>query len=329
MEEKLRKLILDVDTGSDDAAAIICAALSEKFDILGITTVFGTSGLEDTTRHTLMITELLGKIIPVYKGCAGPLVRNLYNKENPEDSHGRIVYDCDGKRIDYHNVFDFPDPKRCVEKENAVTFLVETIKNSEAPVTIVATAALTNLGCALRIAPEIVSKIQEIVIMGGGISVTNYTLAAEANIWRDPEAAKIVFDCGARIVLIPLDATHEAAIPEKDLPLFKKINSPIAGFFVKIIENRMKAYNVLQPLGEKNISPIHDLLCVIYLLDPGVIKELRYMHVSVSLDRGESAGCLLVDKRFYHAKENVLLACGANRDVFVEDTIKLLSKTEG
>lgn len=327
MVEGKRKVILDVDTGTDDATAIILAALAPKIELLGITTVWGNLPLSVTTEQTLMITELMKKDIPVYVGCPGPIARGLYPQAHKE--HRRVAVDAKGKEYGYHDLFQLPRPLAQAQRQHGVDYIVETCRTSREKITLVAAGPLTNIGMALRIAPDIVKNIREVVVMGGGITQSNSTLCAEGNIFRDPEAAEILLKSGAPATFITLDATHRAALPVEYVDRCRGLGNPVGDFFAEILRQRIRVYNALQPLWRGDIAPIHDALCVAYLLDPAVIPDMRRVHLNVCLDHGNGAGAFLIDTRYYHLKENANVAYDGSWERFGEVVMDTLEKAEG
>lgn len=315
---------MDVDTGTDDATAIILAALSDKIDLIGVTTSWGNRELPITTKHTLMVIELLKMNIPVYAGCVGPIARHLYRQDLEMDEV--IAYDENGERVVYHDDFHLPEPQMKQQKKHAVHYIVDTLRATEEPITFVSVGPLTNLGLALRIAPDIVRNLVEVVIMGGGIMESNMTICAEGNIIHDPEAAEILLSSGVKVTVIPLDATHRAALPGAYVEKCEQLGTPIGDFFAELLRRRIKTYNALQPLRRPNIAPIHDALCIAYLIDPGVLKDVQHVHLHISLDHGRSVGACLIDRRFFHKPENAYIALNADCDIFgriVMETLQL------
>lgn len=302
-----KKIILDVDTGTDDAVAIIAAALSPSLELMAVISEFGNNSLENTTRNTLQVIELLGLDIPVYAGCPQPMCRKLYYAFDAGQHKSRGV-DKDGVSFGYHDDFALPPPVRKAESLNGVTYLIETLRRTAEKLTLVACGPLTCIGIALRIAPDIAQNIEEIVLMGGGINESNITLAAEANIWHDPEAAQIVMLAGVKTTVLPLDATHRAALPGTWAEHFAALHTSVGDFIAEMLRRRIMVYNALQPLHSINIAPIHDSLCVAYLLDAQVLDDLRPCHLDICLDHGAGAGALLVDTRHNHEPFNVQLA---------------------
>ena len=190
-----RQIIVDCDPGKDDAVAMLLALASPELAIERVTTVGGNVGLDRTTGNALAILELGRRPdIPVYAGCAAPLLRDLVKAEQ---THG--VTGIDGAGL--------PAPRQRPASGHGALALVEAVMAAKEPPTIAALAPLTNLAVALAIEPAIASKVREIVVMGGGFARGNKTAEAEFNIYVDPHAAAMVLRCGAPITLIPLDVT--------------------------------------------------------------------------------------------------------------------------
>ena len=193
------KLIIDTDPGTDDAVAILIAlAYFSDEEILGITTVAGNVKVEIGTNNALRILEHADRNkIPVYEGEKAPLERELLTAE--------WVHGTDGL-----NFVPFPSPSKEKEKKDAVTFLKESLDNSDEKVTLCVLGPMTNIGKLLQKFPEISTKIEKIIFMGGGAGFGNHTPVAEFNILVDPEAANIVFKSGVELVMMGLDVTHQA-----------------------------------------------------------------------------------------------------------------------
>src|SRR3954452_17146384 len=173
-----RKLILDVDTGTDDAVAIMLAALHPELELVACTTVNGNREIEHTTENTLRTLDHIGRgDIPVYAGLSRPV--------------GRLDFPIPrGARDPGVHFVEMPlAPSRSkAQATNAVEFLIETYRNATDPITLVPVGPLSNIASALALFPKLVDCVPEIVIMGGGHDVANVTPAAEFNIWADPEA---------------------------------------------------------------------------------------------------------------------------------------------
>ena len=205
-----RKVILDVDTGSDDAVAIMLAACAPELEVLGICSVAGNLPIDNTTENTLRVVQMLGMDIPVYRGASGPLVAGLNPlRQGMAPTKKPDIVESDGEMVQMHNEYlDLPAATIKTQDLPAAMFIVDTVRKSKEKVTLLPVGPLTNIALALKLDPTIVNNIDEIIIMGGGHAVFNTTSAAEFNIWFDPEAAEIVLQSGANITLLPLDATH-------------------------------------------------------------------------------------------------------------------------
>ena len=321
------KVILDVDTGSDDAIAIMAAALSNEIELLGITTVNGNRNIDTTTDNTLRVVGLLGKNIPVYKGCALPLVSTLL-----KGRRSNIPYKGpESKEEDVHGDH-IPAPETSVKEQphHAVFWLVETLLNSKEKLTLIFVGPLTNLAMALRIAPNIIDNIKEIIIMGGGYLVNNITSGAEFNFWVDPEAAKIVMDCGAPIRLVPLDATHAAFVTRAEAEAIRQFNTPAAVLCADLIIRRIDGYKNFQPLAVPDAVPVHDVLAVCALLNPEVLQECMEVNVDISITPGITDGMSLCDvgNRNRTAVFNAVVARSADRDLFITMLKQLFSSSK-
>ena len=311
-----RKIILDVDTGSDDACAIMLAQLNPEIDLVAVCSVSGNQPIENTTENTLRIKELLNADFPVYKGCASPIVRKLvYPRVLPAENVD--AYDENGNKLHIHEPLFTALPKaKCKQEDkSAVEFYVDYLRNTKEKITLVAVGPLTNLAVALMVDPSIVDNIEEIVIMGGACNISNASSTSEFNIYEDPEAAQRVIHCGTKITMVPLDATHSAYISHKDCEQLRQINTPASNFAADLIDLRILVHDQCQPLEVKGSCALHDPLCIAYLIDPEVLKDVRLCNVEVSLS-GISEGQTCVDQRYYQDNRNVHFAFKGDHDRF-------------
>ena len=310
-----RKIILDVDTGSDDACAIMLAYLHKDIDLVAVCTVKGNQPIEYTTENTLRIRDLLNADFPVYRGCSGSLVRNIiYPRLAPTPNAD--AYDEQGNKVHIHQeLFDLPASEGKVEELNAPNFYVDYLTKTQEKVTLVAVGPLTNLAVALVMEPKIAEKIEEIVIMGGGWNITNATLAAEFNIYDDPEAAQRVLHCGAKITMVPLDATHAAYISRDNARQLRQIDTPASRFAADLIDLRIIVHDYAQPLSVPHTCALHDPLCIAYLIDPNVLKNVKLCNVEVSLS-GLTEGQTCVDQRAIQENRNVHFAFDGDPELF-------------
>jgi inosine-uridine nucleoside N-ribohydrolase len=328
-----RKVILDVDPGTDDAIAIMAACLADELDVVAICSVFGNAAIEYTTINALNVAHCVeADHVPVYPGAAKPLLKHLYASrpqfmDEPVLKGSAVI---DGVEVRMNpDVLPLEPAVRRPEEMKAACFYVEYLRKAAEKTTLVATGALTNLAMALVMAPDIIENIDEIVIMGGGVNKANITPSAEANFWKDPEAARLVLACGAKITLCTLDATHSAALSEHHEEQIRIIGTNAANFIANDIHSRIESYNKFQPLERRNTAPIHDALCVAYLLDPSVLTSVELCACEV--DCGDSAceGRLAVDSRHFTAEKNVRVAFEADPDRLAAVLINVLSRNGG
>ncbi len=327
MDEK-QKVILDVDTGTDDAVAIMTAYLDENIDLLAVCTVAGNKPLENTTENTLRVRDLLQADFPVYKGCSTAMVNTLLPTRHAIYHGTRTKVEGMTEEVNMHTDYlDLPESKGKTEAEHAVFFYIRTLMESDGDITLIPVGPMTNLAMAMRIEPAICGKIKEIVLMGGGCYRTNTTAAAEFNIWFDPEAAQIVMESGVPIRMVPLDATHHACINADETKQMRQMGNPVALAAASFIDHRIFAYRQLQPMERIDSAPVHDALAVCAVVHPEVLTDLRFCRVDIDISGGFADGQTIVDPRtFTDRPRNVHFAFDADRDLFADWMMKLLAK---
>ena len=315
----MRKIILDVDTGTDDAIAIMAAVQSTNIDLVAICSVHGNTSVINTTENSLRAVFAAGGDVPVYPGAREPLVKNLYPKRAVKVKEPVLsgTSEIDGASVAMNpDLLPLPKTLQKAENEKAALFYLHYLREAKDKVTLVATGTLTNLALALTMDPGIVRNIEEIVIMGGGIQKTNITAAAEANFFKDPEASEIVLRCGAPITICTLDATHSCSLDAKQEEKIRSVGTTAAIFTANDIHVRRESYNKFQPLERRDTAPIHDALCIAYLIDPSVVITAVDASCAVDCSEGISDGRLQMDRRYYHEKNNVKLILKADSDIF-------------
>lgn len=323
MKEEKCNVILDVDTGSDDAVAIMLALKSPELEVRAICNVWGNLNVDKTTRNTMGVCAALGAEIPVYQGCSRPMVKDRSSYRDLQNAYQPLIVDGKELRIHYDRLEGIPEVNENPEPLHAVRFYYEYLKNTEKPVTIVAVGPLTNLGFLFRIAPELSEKVEKLVIMGGGVDITNCSAAGEANIWHDPEAFQIILDTGIVPLLVPLDATHAVMLDERDCEELEKINTFEARFTSSLIRQRINYESAL--LGpERRRSAIHDALAVCACIDEGVLKDVKEVSCTVGLS-GASDGELLIDRRAVADSANMRVALSADKNKFFQMICERLS----
>ena len=321
MEKK--KVILDVDTGTDDAIAIMTAVMSENLEVLGVCAVNGNRGIDFTTENTLRVVEYLGKDIPIFRGCSLPMVVSLTEGRREDIPYKGPKDPQDNVHGDY---IDLPPATIQEQPVSAVRWLVDTLMASEGDITLIPVGPLTNIAMALRIEPRIAQKIKRIVIMGGGCREVNITPTAEFNFWIDPEAAKIVFDCGCDILVVPLDATHAAAVSIRTAEALERKGTKPAALTARIIRQRQNAYKHWQPMADIDSVPVHDALAVCAVLDESVLGPVVETYADVDIGKGAADGMSIfdLDNRYKDRKKNVKVALGADPERFADMLLNIL-----
>ena len=255
-----QKIIIDTDPGQDDAVAILLALASpDEIEVLGITAVAGNVPLSLTEKNARIVCELAGRPdIPVYAGCDRPLKRKLVTAEHV---HGKTGLDGP----------DLPEPKIKLQEKHGVDFIIDTIlQEPENSISLCPLGPLTNIASAILKQPKIVSRIKKIVLMGGAyFEVGNITPAAEFNIFVDPDAAKIVFEAGIEMVVMPLDVTHKALVTEKRNEAFRQLKSPV-GVAVAEMTDFFERFDK-EKYGSSG-APLHDPCVTAYLIDPKIFS---------------------------------------------------------
>lgn len=257
-----RKLILDVDTGIDDAIGIILAVKSLQFDILGITTVNGNVSLDTATTNTCKVLDLLDEQeIPVIKGSNTPILRKSFFEH--------AVHGADGLG---GALLDTPNKKQ-PDEGFAPDFIINSILNFSGEVTLVMTGPLTNLALALKKCPEIVKHVKEVVFMGGVVQgFGNVTPTTEYNLYVDPEAAKIVLQAGfSEITQVGLDVTRQAMLTDEHIALIK--NSKLRDFVDQCTSDYRKKY--FERNGVSGCA-MHDPLAVGVALEKSLVVTGKY-----------------------------------------------------
>lgn len=277
-----RKIIIDTDPGQDDAVAILLALASpEDLELLGLTCVAGNVPLDLTARNARMVCELAGKTdVPVFAGCDRPMGRPLVTAEHV---HGKTGLDGP----------DLPAPQMPLQDQHAVDFIIETLRRETAgTVTLCPLGPLTNIATAFRKAPDIVDRVQEIVLMGGAyFEVGNITPTAEFNIYVDPQAAEIVFKSGAPIVVMPLDVTHKALVTAPRNDAFRAMGTPV-GIAVAQMTEFFERFDK-EKYGSAG-APLHDPCVTAYLLRPELFSG-RHVNVEIETTSELTLGMTVAD----------------------------------
>ena len=292
----MRTFLIDTDTASDDAVALIMALRAPQVRVAAITTVAGNVGVEQATRNALYTIELCGADVPVYAGAAKPLLR--------EHQSATWFHGSDG--LGEH---DYPRPRRSTRELHAVDAIIETI-DANPGLVIVTLAPLTNLALALGKKPAIAAKVGRCVVMGGAPCCEgNVTPAAEYNIWVDPEAAQIVMRSGLPIELIGWHLSGgEAVVRDHDIGRIQSFKNELAHFAIECNSHARKAYK--RQTGEDGIS-LPDPVAMSIALDPSIGTEWSSHYIDVETRSELTRGMTVVDRLNVAGDERNLPAWGA------------------
>lgn len=309
----MQKVILDVDTGIDDAMAILLAAESGQLDILGITTVNGNVPLEYVVTNTKKVLQLQGnKHIKVYRGANQPLIKPARHEfaVHGNDGLGGALADMETNQ---------PEGEAF-----APDFIIEQAKRYPGEITLILVGPQTNLALALRKEPQLAQWIKQVVIMGGLVSESgkgNTLPTSEFNIFADAEAARIVFHSGLPIKLISLDVTMKTYLT-KDL--IEKLHGTKYYDFLMQSTSVYRKYS-LQNYGN-DACALHDPLTVGVVLDPTFVKTAKYF-VDVETKSELSYGQTICDFRNNWKREpNVEICLDVDAERFVAFFIDTLQK---
>ncbi len=275
-----RSFIIDTDTASDDAVALIMALRWSDVDVKAITVVSGNVSVEQAVQNALYTVELCGKNVPVYKGAAQPLLRPT--------SHADWYHGKDGLGDQ-----GYPLPKNAPQTGHAVDALIDTIRANPG-IVLVTLGPLTNVALAVSKAPEIAQNVSRCVIMGGAAcTVGNVTPAAEYNIWADPDAARIVFHSGLPIEMVGWELCRgDANIRENEIAMIKGFDTPLAHFSVDCNSTAIQAnYTQSREVG----IALPDPVAMSVALDPNVVKRMSKHYVEVETNSELTRGMTVVD----------------------------------
>ena len=267
----MHKIIIDTDPGHDDIMAIMTAlAHSDELELLSFCTVAGNQTVDKVTNNLLKVEEYLGLDVPVYQGQAKPMVKEAQPQPQAHGESG-----MDGPVLS--------EPLRKAEDISAVDYYRQILEKED-EVTIVALAPLTNLGVLLSSYPELKDRIKEIVLMGGALNGGNINKFAEFNIWHDPEAAKIVFDSGVKVVMTPLEVCYKGGILIKETERFKK-----SGKASKLVDDLFGFYLRYAIDRGWDRTAIFDLIPILYLLNQGLFTA-EQGRIDIVLDGEDTQG---------------------------------------
>ena len=277
-----RKIIIDTDPGQDDAVAILLALASPvEIEVLGIVAVAGNVPIARTSENARKVCEVAGRPdVKVFEGCDRPLAHELVTAEHV---HGKTGLDG----------IELPPPTMAVQPQHGVDFIIETLRREPAgTVTLCPLGPLTNIAKAFEDAPDIIERVQEIVLMGGAyFEVGNITPAAEFNIYVDPEAAEIVFKSGVKLTVMPLDVTHKVLVTAPRLEAFRNFGTHLGDVVAGWLDF-FERFDI-EKYGSAG-GPLHDPTVIAYLIRPELFSG-RFINVEIETKSDLTRGMTVAD----------------------------------
>lgn len=294
-------IILDGDPGHDDAIAWVLAKANPLLNILAVTSVCGNQTIEKTSYNALRIMALIGLDAPFAMGGPKPLVSDAIIAPTVHGESG-----LDGPAL--------PEPTQQPLGISAVQLMAQVLEASDAPVTIIPTGPLTNVGALLLLYPHLKHKIARISLMGGGIAHGNWTPAAEFNILVDPEAADIVFKSGVPIIMAGLDVTEKALVFPEDFERIRALGNPVATVVAEWLDffygfHRAKGYPG---------APVHDAVAVAAIVKPELLQATDYF-IQIETTGDYCRGMTIADYWGHLGQPaNATVLTGIDREGFVD-----------
>lgn len=272
-------ILYDCDPGHDDAIALVMAHRSPEIELLGVTTTCGNAELERTTANAIRVLDFLGATdVPVAAGCARPLARPLVlgTADGPSGMDGSPY---------------LPEPKRGPIAQHAVDFLAEKLAAAAEPMTVVATGPLTNIGLLVLKHPDVLSKIKELIWMGGVFYRKSEIITpTEFNAFCDPESLKIVLDSGVPITMVGLDVTMQVLIEAEQYEELGKIDTQLG----KLVMDWLQFYEKLHRNSMGVGGAMHDPLALALVIDPTLVRT-KPVHIGVDLNGTYTFGATVAD----------------------------------
>ena len=301
----MRHFIIDTDTASDDAVALVMALKHSDVQVDAITVVAGNVPLDQAVQNALYTVELCGAHVPVYAGRAAPLLRPLETAQNVHGSDGL-------------GDIGLPVHGRVPAPGHACDVLIERVSAAPGQITLVALGPLTNLALALLREPELAWKVGQCIVMGGASNnFGNVTPVAEYNIWTDPEAARIVFDSGMPIIMVGIDISRGYAVFEPhEAAAIRAIGTPLAHYCIDIqgqVTEWMKAGSRLPGFD------LPDPITMAVALDPAVATRIIQAPVRVEIGDGLCRGQIMLDHLHILGERHLVdVVIEADRARFIE-----------
>jgi len=312
-----RKMILDLDTGVDDALAIAYALADPEVDLIGIVSSYGNNLLDVCAENSLKLLELLGHTdIPVFKGLPHSCTTDHFDvMQVSKDIHG------DNGIGDV----ELPAPSRALEEQSGVDFYIEAAHKYSKDLIIIPTGPMTNLAAALKKDPEIANLIGNVTFMGGALTVEgNVTPVAEANINQDPKAADEVMKSNLPLTMVGLDVTLRTLLTKNETKQWRELGTASGKVFADITDFYIDAYYNLDI--DKRGCALHDPLAVGVGIDPSFVSTIS-LFMKVVYQEGPYYGRTIGDNaKLNDPNPNVKVAVNVDKERYLKAFMDRLNK---
>lgn len=312
-----RKMILDLDTGVDDALAIAYALADPEVDLIGIVSSYGNNLLDVCAENSLKLLELLGHTdIPVFKGLPHSCTTDHFDvMQVSKDIHG------DNGIGDV----ELPTPSRALEEQSGVDFYIEAAHKYGKDLIIIPTGPMTNLAAALKKDPEIADLIGNVTFMGGALTVEgNVTPVAEANINQDPKAADEVMKSNLPLTMVGLDVTLRTLLTKNETKQWRELGTTSGKAFADITDFYIDAYYNLDI--DKRGCALHDPLAVGVSIDPSFVSTIS-LFMKVVYQEGPYYGRTIGDNaKLNDPNPNVKVAVNVDKERYLKAFMDRLNK---
>lgn len=309
-------MILDLDTGIDDALALAYALADPKIDLIGVVASYGNVTMEESVSNTLELLDMLDrKDVPVFRGADRAIGENTPFEVMPIS---RFIHGDNG--IGDIQIAASP---RVADKQDGVDFMIESAKKYGKDLIIVAVGPMTNLNEAVQREPNFKNMVGNLVIMGGALIVDgNVNNLAEANIFQDPVSANELFRSGAPVTMVGLDVTQRTLLTKKDTKVWRDLGTTSGKAYADMTDYYIDAYLVNAP--ELGGCALHDPLAVAVAVHPDLVKVLP-LHMRVGTSDEDWGRTIGINGKMNDPDPNVSVCVDVEVDKFVNSFMDLLT----
>jgi len=308
------RVVIDCDTGVDDAMAVLYGLLSPTVDVVGLSCVWGNTSVENATANTLRLLEIVDRpTVPVAMGASRPLI-------GPEPKFAGGVHGLDGQ-----GNTNLPPPRLSPSRETAAELIVRLGRERPGELILVPTGPLTNVGIALAMEPGLARLYREVVLMGGAfLTPGNTNRVGEANIWHDPEAAQMVFEAGWPITAVGLDVTHKTMLSGENLERLRESGTPAGVHLHAVTQFYLERYAARR--GRRECA-MHDALALGIAEDRTLMTRAPTARVDVELTGTHTRGMTVADLRPWAPREgaNAVIPLDVDAPRFIDRWMSVIS----